>query len=150
MRRCVDHMDTQGLEQWTETYPDPGIIQEDIVRNISFVGRRGMHIVCTAALDFIHHEEYRYIQWEDTFAKAGYLHRFGIDPKYQGMGIGKQAMGFLESYARKNNAAYLRFDTYSENWRSIAFYEKLGYQKHGKIYLPKKSGPYYCYEKKMT
>lgn len=58
--------------------------------------------------------------------KKGYIKFLFVDPKYQGLGIGKKLLGFIEELAIKNNLSYIYLDSSIKN---ACFYQKLGYEK---------------------
>ncbi len=51
-----------------------------------------------------------------------------VDPDYQGKGIGKEILNFIEMFAKKNNATKIVLDVVIGN-PVLGFYEKLGFQK---------------------
>lgn len=53
--------------------------------------------------------------------------------QFQGLGIGKQAMNFIESLAKDLGFVRIELGVFSFNERAIAFYKKLNYQPIGKI-----------------
>ncbi|MDX7986766.1 GNAT family N-acetyltransferase [Xenorhabdus sp. 12] len=61
--------------------------------------------------------------------KAG---RIAVLKDYRGRGIGRNLMEFIEDYGRKNNISSIEL---SSQCHAQPFYEGLGYQAHGDIYL---------------
>ncbi len=56
-----------------------------------------------------------------------YLTMLGVDPSYQGMGIGKKVLEELHEIAGSSHPAYpVALDT--ENHKNVAFYERFGYE----------------------
>ena len=65
--------------------------------------------------------------------KRLYLGMFSVSPLAQGKGIGKKLLVAADDYAKKNNCTsiYMTVITVRENL--IAWYERNGYQKTGKV-----------------
>ena len=77
-----------------------------------------------------------------------YLHRLAIHPDYQGQGLAKYFIDYVENYAKENGCLSVRLDTFSLNKKNNYLYSKLGYKKLGKIYFRDQSDmPFNCYEK---
>ena len=68
---------------------------------------------------------------EDKGEGRYYLHRIFIHPRYENLGIGKQAMTFIENLEACRNASVWMLDTPHKSYKNHAFYEKLGYVKTG-------------------
>ncbi len=72
------------------------------------------------------------------YAKGKYLWvaEFAIDSKHQGKGFGKQALRFIEDFARKNNFNVLYL---AANIKEKAFkiYEKYGFKKTNWFFMEK-------------
>lgn len=65
-------------------------------------------------------------------------HNFGetrhllVSPRFQGRGIGKKLLRYIESYA-KSKVKKLNLDVLIKNKKAVSFYEKLNYKKHAYI-----------------
>lgn len=55
------------------------------------------------------------------------------EKEYQGIGIGKKAMAFIENYAKDLGFIRIELGVFSFNTKAIKFYQKLGYEKIGII-----------------
>ncbi|MBD2815877.1 GNAT family N-acetyltransferase [Xenorhabdus sp. Flor] len=71
----------------------------------------------------------RAIASDNSMLKVG---RVAVLKKYRGRGIGHKVMEFIEDYGRKNNIAAIGL---SSQYHAKPFYESLGYQARGEIYL---------------
>ncbi|CDL83780.1 GNAT family N-acetyltransferase [Xenorhabdus cabanillasii] len=71
----------------------------------------------------------RAITSDNNMLKVG---RVAVLKKYRGRGIGHKVMEFIEDYGRKNNIAAIGL---SSQYHAKPFYESLGYQARGEIYL---------------
>ena len=69
------------------------------------------------------------------------------NPEFQGKGIAKKLLKFVENFATKNNYSYTRLDAYSGNEKALKLYENFCYKKVGQIFFPLRDLPFYCYEK---
>jgi len=56
-----------------------------------------------------------------------YLNNICFLPEYQGKGLGKSAMNFIEKLATERNLP-VKLSTFRTNQRVLSFYEKLGYK----------------------
>lgn len=72
---------------------------------------------------FIHAEIY-----ESLYSDIG-LNILGlaVNSDFQGKGIGKKLMAFIEEYALKNNIGFIRLNSGSHRLEAHKFYENIGY-----------------------
>jgi ribosomal protein S18 acetylase RimI-like enzyme len=75
------------------------------------------------------------------------VHRLCVDPAYQGNGLGSQLMDFAEAHAKQNTYVSIRLDAYAGNPRAVWLYERRGYRKAGQVYFPRRTLPFFCFEK---
>ncbi|MBD2810967.1 GNAT family N-acetyltransferase [Xenorhabdus sp. Vera] len=71
----------------------------------------------------------RAIMMDNNVLKVG---RVAILKGYRGRGIGRNIVEFIEDYGRKNSITTISL---SSQCHAQPFYESLGYQAHGEIYL---------------
>ncbi|MEQ1964245.1 GNAT family N-acetyltransferase [Xenorhabdus khoisanae] len=71
----------------------------------------------------------RAIPQDDNMLKVG---RVAVLKDYRGQGIGRDVMKFIEDYGRKNKVTTIGL---SSQCHARPFYESLGYQAQGEIYL---------------
>jgi ribosomal protein S18 acetylase RimI-like enzyme len=62
-----------------------------------------------------------------------YLGMFCVSPMEQGKGIGKKLLSAAEEYARKQNCTAIYMTVITVREELIAWYEKYGYQKTGRV-----------------
>ena len=62
-----------------------------------------------------------------------WLWRFMIDEKYQGRGLGKEALRHTISYFKENGATNIRLLTKESNVNAIRLYESVGFRPTGEV-----------------
>jgi dTDP-4-amino-4,6-dideoxy-D-galactose acyltransferase len=65
----------------------------------------------------------------------GVVGLIGVLPNYQGNGIGKSLIKFLESKLIEINIRVLRIPTQKENIKACSFYERLGYEVKSSVII---------------
>jgi ribosomal protein S18 acetylase RimI-like enzyme len=65
--------------------------------------------------------------------KKVYLGMFSVSPLAQGIGIGKKMLAAADDYARKHNCSSIYMTVISVREELIAWYERHGYEKTGKV-----------------
>lgn len=144
---CAKFMIEMGIFQWNEHYPSREVFELDIERNELFLKLDNGSIVGGIVISHFIDEEYVPVKWLAENKRNVYIHRLFVHPKEQGKGHAQTMMDYAENYARKNNFASVRLDTFSQNKRNQKFYETRGYQRLGDIFFPKQSThPFHCYE----
>ncbi len=143
IRSCVRHMESQGIHQWDEIYPDKATVESDVERHELYLLEHKNHIRGIVTLNGFQEPAYREVSWQFS-GKALVVHRLTIDPSFQGNGLAGELMRFAHEWAGKQQYATIRLDAFANNPRAIALYERLGYQKAGTVHFRK--GPFFCYE----
>jgi len=59
--------------------------------------------------------------------KGLYVGKIATDPKYEGKGIGKTNMFFMESFAKENGCTSIKLDVYVKSKHAVKFYERNGF-----------------------
>lgn len=146
-KSCAENLIKKGVFQWNELYPSKEVLKNDIVLQQLFKLELNHQIIGIIVLTEIDDVEYKIVKWLTENTKNLYIHRLAVHPKFQGKGYAKQLMDFAESFAKENNFASVRLDTFSENSRNLKFYQARNYKKLEAIYFPKQSNfPFYCFE----
>ena len=60
-----------------------------------------------------------------------WLWRFMIDERYQGRGLGKEAMKLIIAYFKENGATNIRLSTKESNVNAINLYKSFGFKPNG-------------------
>ena len=144
---CIKYMESKGIHQWNKFYPDLDIIENDIKEEDCYVLKDNEKCIAYVAINEEQSTEYSQINWFTDGRKVLVIHRLCVHPKFQGKGIAKKILKFIEEFATKNSYSCIRLDAYSGNEKALKLYEDFGYKKAGQIYFPQRSLPFYCYEK---
>ena len=57
-----------------------------------------------------------------------YIEMLGVDPGWQGQGLGRCLMAYAEAVARSERATHLVLNVVSDNLKAIRLYQKLGFE----------------------
>ena len=147
-RAATRQMDAQGILQWDDIYPDEATIRADIVRGQMRVGTRSGKIAVAFMLELCKEGEYEPADWRYREPDFAVLHRLCVHPDFQGQGVARKAMGYLENEVRSCGRKTIRLDAFSQNPAALHLYESCGYQKAGTIHYRK--GLFYLYEKDLS
>ncbi|MFD1616155.1 GNAT family N-acetyltransferase [Gelatiniphilus marinus] len=146
-KACASYMINKGIYQWNANYPNKTVLKNDVLKGELFVIKKNKIVVGCIVVSYFMDKEYKAVSWLTENNRNIYIHRLAIHPKYQGQGYAQKLMDFAENFAKNNNCASIRLDTFSQNQRNQKFYELRGYKKLGNIFFPKQSHhPFYCYE----
>src|SRR3989338_8684878 len=67
--------------------------------------------------------------------KYGEVQHLLVNPKFQGKGIAKELMNFIEQYAKNKKIKELRLNVRCKNNKAVGFYQHLNYFEHVYIML---------------
>ena len=146
-KSCVKGMLANDIDQWDATYPNAGVIMEDLIAQTYFVAEENSIIIGGINIDQNQDKTYLEIDWEDKSDSSLVVHRLGVKEEFWKKGIGKKLMIFAENLVVEKGLKSIRLDTYSGNPKAMEFYINLGYQQLGHIYLKEGKNEYYCFEK---
>lgn len=144
---CRRHLESRGIYQWNDAYPNEEVVREDVAGNRLFVAMLGSDCVGAVTVDGRQPPEYRTLAWRCGHDDAAVVHRLAVRPAWQKRGVGRLLMDFAEDIAIEGGVGSIRLDAYSGNPRALAFYERRGYRKVGEIFFPKRELPFHCFEK---
>lgn len=146
---CIKDMERQGIYQWNQFYPTSDIIENDIKSEDCYVIKDHEKCVAYVAINEEQSPEYSQISWLTDGRKVLVIHRLSVHPKFQGKGIAKKILEFIEEFATERNYSSIRLDAYSGNEKALKLYENFGYQKVGQFYFPRRDLPFHGYEKNI-
>jgi ribosomal protein S18 acetylase RimI-like enzyme len=154
-RRTIRHMRDNGLDQWDDVYPDRSQLAEDISRGEMYLLRKAGassapyapgEIVAAVVLNEDQWDGYETMTWSHD-GKIAVVHRLCVDPTHQKRGIAKLTFQLGENLLKSRGYDAIRLDTFSQNTRAVAFYERAGYTRVGELNWRK--GLFYLYEKPL-
>ena len=112
-------------------YPVRATAEEALKRNDLFVLENNGVILGSGIINQNQVDVYQGAPWEYK-AEAGQvyvLHTLTISPRAGRIGLGKQFVGYYESYALENGCCELRIDTNERNRNARKLYKRLGYKE---------------------
>ncbi len=112
-------------------YPTRDTAVKALEREDLFVYEEKGCIVGAAIINQIQVDVYETAPWEYKSAddQVCVLHTLVISPSVRGRGLGREFVGFYESYARSRGCAELRIDTNERNLAARAMYRELDYKE---------------------
>ncbi|MEA4869289.1 hypothetical protein SDC9_78281 [bioreactor metagenome] len=140
-------MDEQNISQWDEIYPSQQIIARDIELDILVIGRMDGRIAAAFSPEECGESDYEPANWRYPAERIIVLHRLCVHPAFQGKGVARQSMDYLEQCVRERGIPVIRLDAFSQNPVALRLYESRGYQKAGEVLYRK--GLFYLYEKQL-
>jgi len=146
-KSCVKGMLTNNIDQWDATYPNSGVIMEDLIAQSYFVALENGIIIGGINIDQNQDKTYLEIDWEDKKNQFLVVHRLAVKVEFWKKGIGKKLMIFAENLVVEKGLKSIRLDTYSGNPKAMEFYRRLGYIELGTIDLKPNKDKYHCFEK---
>jgi ribosomal protein S18 acetylase RimI-like enzyme len=146
---CIRDMRSHGIYQWDEFYPASDDIENDIECGESYVIKLNGKYAAYVALNEDQLPEYNEINWLTDGRKVLIIHRLSVHPEFQGKGVAKEILRFIEGYALENDYSSIRLDAYSGNEKALKLYENFGYKKAGQFDFPLRELPFCCYEKNI-
>ena len=146
-KSCVKGMIANDIDQWDETYPNAGVIIEDLIAQSYFVAIENEIIIGGINIDQNQAPTYLPIDWKDKTNQFLVVHRLGVMQEFWNKKIGKDLMLFTEKLVIEKGLKSIRLDTYSGNPKAMEFYRRLGYTELGTIDLKPNKNEYYCFEK---
>lgn len=118
-------------------YPIREDAAESINDNSLFVARNDKDIIGSIILNHHPEENYNSVKWQydGDYRDVLVVHTLVIHPAFTKLGIGRQLMGFANSFGLQNGIKSIRLDVYENNAPAIKLYESCGYQYVAKIDL---------------
>jgi len=146
-KNCSKNMKRKDIDQWDEAYPNKEIFQEDINNHSLYIAvlENSGELMGCIVLNDCQEPEYKAVEWLHEQGKFAIIHRLMVHPNYEGKGVARSLIEFLEKLAKENGYTAIRLDVFSENTRAVNFYKKQGYRVSGKVNFRK--GEFLCCEK---
>ncbi len=146
-RAAIGRMQASGIDQWDDAYPTQAVIEQDIANGEMIIGLIDDIVACAFVLNREQWEGYENGNWQYSDLPFSVLHRLCVNPIYQGKGIAKQAIQYIETFLKSEGVGALRLDSFPQNLNAIKLYENQNYIKVGEAAFRK--GIFYLYEKKL-
>ncbi|MDR0898723.1 MAG: GNAT family N-acetyltransferase [Oscillospiraceae bacterium] len=146
-KNAIDSLNSQGIAQWDEIYPDEAIITEDVENGFSYVRIVDEQIASVFAVNQSYDPEYESGNWRYPEASFAVIHRLCVSPSFQHRGIGHRTMLAAEAVIKSMQIDTVRLDAFSQNPAALKMYGRLGYQEAGTVYFRK--GRFVLLEKKL-
>jgi GNAT superfamily N-acetyltransferase len=146
-RAAIARMDEQNIPQWDEIYPSAEVLLADVSSGQMQVGRVNGTIAVAFLLEECSEEDYEDAEWRYCDPRFIVLHRLCVHPAFQGKGVARRTMDFLEQAVLDRGLRAIRLDAFSLNPSALRLYESRGYEKAGEIRFRK--GLFYLYEKRL-
>ncbi|MDG2058778.1 MAG: hypothetical protein P8J34_01295, partial [Flavobacteriales bacterium] len=87
-KSCVKGMIANEIDQWDETYPNAGVIMEDLIAQTYFVAIENNVIIGGINIDLDQDKTYLDINWEDKSDSFLVVHRLGVKEEFWKKKIG--------------------------------------------------------------
>ncbi|EDL66057.1 GNAT family N-acetyltransferase [Bacillus sp. SG-1] len=147
VKKTVEIMKSENIDQWTDEYPLAGNFSKDAENDSLYVAvDEDNEVVGSITIDQNEPEEYSTSQWRKE-GPAYLFHRLVVDPDVRGKGIASLLIKKTEEVAKDNKVDYIRTDTYSLNKKAQSLFKKNGFQQTGEIQFMGKDNPFYTFDK---
>lgn len=144
---AIKQMESVGIFQWDEVYPDRGILINDILQNQMYIGVVDNRVACVYVINRDCDSEYLSGKWKFNDGNHCVVHRLCVHPSFQNCGVGTTTMKHIELQANKMGFNSIRLDSFTKNPYACKMYENLGYSIAGVADWRK--GRFYLMEKKI-
>src|SRR6266702_4248303 len=114
IRSCVCHMESQGINQWDDIYPDEANVQRDIGLHELYLLEQDSRLCGIITLNEFQEPAYQEMNWQFG-GKALVVHRLAIEPSYQGKGFARELMQFALEFAKERQYETIRLDAFAYN-----------------------------------
>ena len=119
LRKCGYNMARKGLFHWIPSYPRRSI-RKDCQNNwVVLVYDKTLNAF-TSTFQMVNKSE-----------SEMYFRKLATLPEFEGRGIGKANLAYMESFARKQGCSKALLDVYVKSVHAISLYRRLGYQVIG-------------------
>lgn len=119
LRRCGYNMAKKGLFHWIPSYSRRSI-RKDCKKNwVVLVYDRTLESFTST---------FQMVRMSDSMM---YFRKLATLPKFEGRGIGKANLAYMESFAKEQGCSKASLDVYVKSIHAISLYRRLGYQVIG-------------------
>ncbi len=127
----------QGFTQWTDDFPDPNVIAEDIRLGCGYLLLKDGAVAGYQYISLDGDPSYPYMEgtWQADGC-YGVIHRIAFAPQFRGQGLSGQSFTLIGQFCKEKGAKSLRIDTHPDNKRMQHVLEKAGFSYRGIVMLP--------------
>lgn len=125
--RAIAYQKTKFNKQWQGF--DSALIAKEIAENRQWKILIDNEVACVFAITF----DDEAIWKEKSKDKAVYFHRIVSHDNYKGQNLVQDIVTWGKKFAKENNLDYLRMDTWGDNEKLIAYYQKCSFDFLGII-----------------
>lgn len=146
LSQAIERRKDDGSLQWQDGYPNPEVIQKDILGVHGYVLTYNEIVIAYVAVYLNDEPEYAKIQG-NWLSNGDFLaiHRVAVSADYLGKGLAKQLLARVEELAASKGITSIKADTNFDNAAMINIFVKLGYVYCGEVYF--RGSPRRAYEK---
>ncbi len=137
IKNAIRQMESQGIYQWDEDYPNLDILSQDITNEELTTVNIENEIAAIYVTNTEYDEEYDKVKWHFPDAKFMIVHRLCVSPKFQNKGLARIIVEHIEKEAKQKGFQSIRLDTFSGNPYSLRLYKSLGYTETGHFFWRK-------------
>ncbi len=149
LKVCTRDMNSRGLRHWSSTFPSSDEINHDLQQgSIYLVKDKG---VCKGMIN-LHNtepEDYSQMNLSADNSKPLFVYCMAVHPNWQGQGIAKMMIDFVQKLAKENGFTSIRLDIYKSSLDARQFCENLSFREIGSFQANFQRIPYVCYEKQL-
>ncbi|RIW35131.1 GNAT family N-acetyltransferase [Bacillus salacetis] len=147
VRKTVEIMKSEDIDQWTDEYPLMEDFLKDSENDSLYVAVDEQNNVAgSITIDQNEPSEYASSEW-NRIGPSYLFHRLVVDPDVRGKGIASLLIKQTEKVAKDHQIQYIRTDTYSLNKKAQSLFRKNGFKQTGQIQFMGKDNPFYTFDK---
>lgn len=113
--RCGMNMAKQFLFHWVKPYSKAAIMNDCETKTVVLVKDKSTGVYTSTFQMFVNDEGNLYVR------------KIATRPDYEGKGIGKRNMQYMENYAKEKGCPKVCLDVYKKSPRAVGFYKKFGF-----------------------
>lgn len=119
LRKCSINMALKGLFHWIPFYSKRSIRKDCQSKVVVLVWNDELKDYTST------------FQMYKTLDNNLYVRKIATLPEYEGKGIGKKNLLYMENYAKDSSCPKIRLDVYKKSQRAVAFYKHTGFNTVG-------------------
>jgi GNAT superfamily N-acetyltransferase len=137
LQQAIERRRLDGSDQWQDGYPNPGVIEKDILDRHGYVLATGNKLIAYSAIMLNNEPAYDSIdgKWLTNGSDFLVLHRIAVENNYLGKGCAKQIFKEAEQLARQLHVPSIRVDTNFDNQPMLHILKSLEYIHCGEVVL---------------